>query len=97
MPRARLQLIVERSSRWIFSSCLPAGVSGYEPSYRTINRFRVDPEAKELLHQCFVQPFFTSLKTVLSQPPRSSSSVHFISVKLKRGYAGICVIFTMGI
>jgi len=28
---------------------------GYEPSYRTINRFRVHPEVKELLSQCFVQ------------------------------------------
>lgn len=28
---------------------------GYEPSYRTINRFRVHPAVKELLRQCFVQ------------------------------------------
>lgn len=28
---------------------------GYEPSYRTINRFRVHPKVKELLRQCFVQ------------------------------------------
>src|SRR5690625_2452692 len=28
---------------------------GYEPSYRTINRFRVHPDVKELLRQCFVQ------------------------------------------
>jgi transposase len=28
---------------------------GYEPSYRTINRFRVNAEVKELLRQCFVQ------------------------------------------
>ncbi|WP_054755038.1 IS1182 family transposase, partial [Piscibacillus salipiscarius] len=28
---------------------------GYEPSYRTINRFRVHPQVKELLRQCFVQ------------------------------------------
>jgi transposase len=28
---------------------------GYEPSYRTINRFRVNEEVKELLRQCFVQ------------------------------------------
>ncbi|MFU0788524.1 IS1182 family transposase [Virgibacillus proomii] len=27
----------------------------YEPSYRTINRFRVNEEVKELLRQCFVQ------------------------------------------
>ncbi len=27
----------------------------YRPSYRTINRFRVHPEVKELLRQCFVQ------------------------------------------
>src|SRR5699024_1268585 len=28
---------------------------GYEQSYRTINRFRVHPEVKELLRECFVQ------------------------------------------
>jgi transposase len=28
---------------------------GYEPSYRTINRYRVYPEMKELIRQCFVQ------------------------------------------
>lgn len=28
---------------------------GYQPSYRTINRFRIHPEMKELLRQCFVQ------------------------------------------
>ncbi|WP_096189639.1 IS1182 family transposase [Evansella halocellulosilytica] len=28
---------------------------GYEPSYRTINRFRVHPESQELLRHCFVQ------------------------------------------
>jgi len=28
---------------------------GYEPSYRTINRFRVQAEVKDLLRQCFVQ------------------------------------------
>ncbi|WP_112181966.1 IS1182 family transposase [Paraliobacillus zengyii] len=28
---------------------------GYEPSYRTINRFRVNEEVQELLRQCFVQ------------------------------------------
>lgn len=28
---------------------------GYEPSYRTINRFRVHPEVKKLLRECFVQ------------------------------------------
>lgn len=28
---------------------------GYEPSYRTINRFRVHPDMKELVRQCFVQ------------------------------------------
>jgi len=28
---------------------------GYEPSYRTINRFRIQPEVKELIRQCFVQ------------------------------------------
>lgn len=28
---------------------------GYEPSYRTINRFRVHPEMKTLIRQCFIQ------------------------------------------
>ncbi len=28
---------------------------GDEPSYRTINRFRIHPDMKELLRQCFVQ------------------------------------------
>ena len=28
---------------------------GYEPCYRTINRFRVHPEMKELIRQSFVQ------------------------------------------
>ena len=28
---------------------------GYEPSYRTINRFRVHPQMQELLKQCFIQ------------------------------------------
>jgi transposase len=28
---------------------------GYEPTYRTINRFRVQPEVKDLIRQCFVQ------------------------------------------
>ncbi|MDW0109427.1 transposase, partial [Sporosarcina aquimarina] len=28
---------------------------GYEPTYRTLNRFRVHPEVQELLRQCFVQ------------------------------------------
>ena len=28
---------------------------GYEPSYRTINRFRVHQKVKELIRQCFVQ------------------------------------------
>ncbi|MEL5989627.1 transposase, partial [Kurthia gibsonii] len=28
---------------------------GYEPSYRTINRFRIHPQMQELLKQCFIQ------------------------------------------
>lgn len=28
---------------------------GYEPSYRTINRFRVHPDVKEIIRQCFIQ------------------------------------------
>lgn len=28
---------------------------GYEPSYRTINLFRMQPEVKELIRECFVQ------------------------------------------
>jgi transposase len=30
-------------------------VKGYEPSYRTNNRYRVHPEMKELIRQCFIQ------------------------------------------
>ncbi|MGY3189789.1 hypothetical protein ACVWXS_004520 [Lysinibacillus sp. TE18511] len=32
-----------------------ARAQGYEPTYRTINRFRIQPEVKELIRQCFVQ------------------------------------------
>jgi transposase len=28
---------------------------GYEPSYRTINRFRIQPEVKDIIRECFVQ------------------------------------------
>src|SRR5690606_12803566 len=28
---------------------------GHEPSYRTINRFRVDPDVKDILRELFVQ------------------------------------------
>lgn len=30
-------------------------VQGYESSYRTVNRFLIHPEVKELLRQCFVR------------------------------------------
>ena len=37
---------------------------GYEPSYRTLNRFRVHPEVKELLRQSFVQFRCQLVKTI---------------------------------
>lgn len=45
----RIEALLKDSIRMMWLS------QGYEPSYRTINRFRVHPEMKELLRQCFVQ------------------------------------------
>lgn len=65
-PRMMLKIILCAYTQSVFSgrkieSLLKDSVrmmwlaQGYEPSYRTINRFRVHPEVKELLRQCFVQ------------------------------------------
>lgn len=45
----KIEALLEDSVRMMWLA------QGYEPSYRTINRFRVHPEVKELLRQCFVQ------------------------------------------
>ncbi|SET78576.1 transposase, IS4 family [Oceanobacillus limi] len=45
----KIQALVEDSVRMMWLA------QGREPSYKTINRFRVDPYAKELLRECFVQ------------------------------------------
>jgi len=39
---------------WISVKTYPF-LQGYDPSYRTINRFRVHSKVKELIRQCFVQ------------------------------------------
>lgn len=65
-PRMMMKIILCSYTQSVFSgrkieSLLKDSVrmmwlsQGYEPSYRTINRFRVHPEVKELLRQCFVQ------------------------------------------
>lgn len=65
-PRMMMKIILCAYTQSVFSgrkieSLLKDSVrmmwlaQGYEPSYRTINRFRVHPEVKELLRQCFVQ------------------------------------------
>ncbi|WP_226036725.1 transposase, partial [Aquibacillus saliphilus] len=45
----KIKALVEDSVRMMWLA------QGHEPSYRTINRFRVNEEVKELLRQCFVQ------------------------------------------
>lgn len=45
----KIEALLEDSVRMMWLA------QGYEPSYRTINRFRVHPEVKTLLRQCFVQ------------------------------------------
>src|SRR5699024_6509098 len=45
----KIEALLEDSVRMMWLA------QGYEPSYRTINRFRVHPEVKELLRECFVQ------------------------------------------
>src|SRR5699024_3426813 len=65
-PRMMMKVIVCAYTQSVFSGRKIEGLltdsvrmtwlaQGYEPSYRTINRFRVHPEVKELLRQCFVQ------------------------------------------
>ena len=65
-PRMMLKIILCAYSQSVFSgrkieALLKDSIrmmwlaQGNEPSYRTINRFRVHPEVKELLRQCFVQ------------------------------------------
>lgn len=65
-PRMMLKVILCAYTQSVFSGRKIEGLlkdslrmmwlaQGYEPSYRTINRFRVHPKVKELLRQCFVQ------------------------------------------
>ena len=65
-PRMMLKIILCAYSQSVFSgrkieALLKDSIrmmwlaQGYEPSYRTINRFRVDPDVQELLRQLFVQ------------------------------------------
>jgi transposase len=65
-PRMMLKIIICAYTQSVFSgrkieALLKDSIrmmwlaQGYEPSYRTINRFRVQSEVKELIRQCFVQ------------------------------------------
>lgn len=65
-PRMMMKIILCAYTQSVFSGRKIEGLlkdsvrmmwlaQGYEPSYRTINRFRVDPDVEELLRQCFVQ------------------------------------------
>ena len=65
-PRMMLKIILCAYSQSVFSgrkieALLKDSIrmmwlaQGYQPSYRTINRFRVHPETKVLIRQCFVQ------------------------------------------
>ena len=45
----KIEALLKDSIRMMWPS------QGYEPSYRTINRFRVQSEVKDLIRQCFVQ------------------------------------------
>ena len=65
-PRMMLKIILCAYSQSVFSgrkieALLKDSIrmmwlaQGYEPSYRTINRFRVQPEVKEVIRECFVQ------------------------------------------
>jgi len=65
-PRMMLKIILCAYTQSVFSGRKIEGLlkdslrmmwlaQGYEPSYRTINRFRVHPAVKELIRQCFVQ------------------------------------------
>ncbi|WBX80361.1 IS1182 family transposase [Virgibacillus salarius] len=64
-PRMMMKIILCAYTQSVFSGRKIEGLikdsvrmmwlaQGYEPSYRTINRFRVHSEVKELLRQCFV-------------------------------------------
>jgi len=65
-PRMMLKIILCAYSQSVFSGRKIEGLlkdsirmmwlaQGNEPSYRTINRFRVHPDVKELIRQCFIQ------------------------------------------
>ena len=65
-PRMMMKVILCAYTQSVFSGRKMEGLlkdsirmmwlaQGYKPSYRTLNRFRVHPEVKELLRQCFVQ------------------------------------------
>ncbi|MER2007849.1 MAG: transposase, partial [Psychrobacillus sp.] len=65
-PRMMMKIILCAYSQSVFSGRKIEGLlydsvrimwlaQGYQPSYRTINRFRVQPEVSELIRQCFVQ------------------------------------------
>ena len=65
-PQMMLKLILCACTQSVFSGCKMEALTqdsirmmwlaqGYQPSYRTINRFRIHPEIKELLRHCFVQ------------------------------------------
>ncbi|WP_199256810.1 transposase, partial [Alteribacillus sp. YIM 98480] len=65
-PRMMMKVILCAYTQSVFSGRKIEGLlkdsvrmmwlaQGYEPSYRTINRFGVHPHVKELLRQCFVQ------------------------------------------
>src|SRR5699024_8164809 len=48
-PGRKIEALLKYSIRMMWLA------QGYEPSYRTINRFRTNPLVEELLRQCFVQ------------------------------------------
>lgn len=65
-PRMMMKIILCAYTQSVFSGRKIEGLlrdsvrmmwlaQGYEPTYRTINRFRVNPTVEELLRQCFVQ------------------------------------------
>jgi transposase len=65
-PRMMLKIILCAYTQSVFSGCKIKAIlkdsirmmwlaQGHEPSYRTINRFRVQSEVKDLIRQCFAQ------------------------------------------
>ncbi|KGX88891.1 IS1182 family transposase [Pontibacillus litoralis] len=65
-PRMMMKIILCAYTQSVFSGRKIAGLledstrmmwlsQGYEPSYRTINRFRSNPLVEEILRECFVQ------------------------------------------